>query len=101
VIGVHSGVPVSRQERSIALSSLFHARVATVNAINLWSRTMRAVMLVVLAALAGCASPPQRSAHEVSAENDRCASFSRENLQTHALNVVYRLHCVKDTPLGL
>jgi hypothetical protein len=62
---------------------------------------MRAVMIVVLAALAGCASPPQRSALEVSAENDRCASFSRENLQTQSLLVVYRLHCVKDTPLGL
>jgi len=62
---------------------------------------MRAVMIVVLAALAGCASPPQRSALEVSAENDRCASFSRENLQTQSLLVVYRLHCVKDTPHGL
>ncbi|MGZ8253214.1 MAG: hypothetical protein ACXWVT_00050 [Burkholderiaceae bacterium] len=62
---------------------------------------MRAVMIVVLAALAGCASPPQRSALEVSAENDRCANFSRENLQTQSLRVAYRLHCVKDTPLGL
>lgn len=62
---------------------------------------MRSVMIVVLVALAGCASPPQRSALEVSAENERCASFSRENLQTQSLLVVYRLHCVKDTPLGL
>ena len=62
---------------------------------------MRAVMIVVLAALAGCASPPPRAAEEVSAETSRCASFSRENLQTHSLLVAYRLHCVKDTPLGL
>lgn len=62
---------------------------------------MRAVIVVVLAALAGCASSPQRSALEASGENDRCASFSRENLQVQSLLVVYRLHCVKDTPLGL
>jgi hypothetical protein len=62
---------------------------------------MRAAMIVVLAALAGCASPPQRSALEVSGESDRCASFSRENLQVQSLLVVYRMHCVKDTPLGL
>ena len=62
---------------------------------------MRAVMIVVLAALAGCASPPQRSAEDVSGENSRCSSFSRENLQVQSLLVVYRLHCVKDTPLGL
>lgn len=62
---------------------------------------MRAIVVVVLAALAGCASPPQRSALEVSGESDRCASFSRENMQTQSLLVVYRLHCVKDTPLGL
>lgn len=61
---------------------------------------MRAVTILVLAALAGCASPPQRAV-ETAAENGRCASFSRENLQTQSLLVVYRLHCVKDTPLGL
>jgi hypothetical protein len=62
---------------------------------------MRAVMLVVLAALAGCASPPQRSALEMNGDTDRCSSFSRENLQVQSLLVAYRLHCVKDTPLGL
>lgn len=62
---------------------------------------MRAAMLVVLAALAGCASTPQRSALDASGENDRCASFSRENLQVQSMLVVYRTHCVKDTPLGL
>lgn len=62
---------------------------------------MRAVMILVLAALAGCASPPQRTAGEGSGDTGGCASFSRENLQTQSLLVVYRLHCVKDTPLGL
>jgi hypothetical protein len=62
---------------------------------------MRAVMILVLAALAGCASAPQRSAGEASGDGERCASFSRENLQTQSLLVVYRLHCIKDTPLGL
>ena len=62
---------------------------------------MRAVTLLVLAALAGCASPPQHSAAEASGDGERCASFSRENLQTQSLLVVYRLHCIKDTPLGL
>lgn len=62
---------------------------------------MRAIMIVVLAALAGCAAPPQRSALELSGENDRCARIARENLQAQSLLVVYRLHCVKDTPLGL
>ena len=62
---------------------------------------MRVAMLVVLAALAGCASAPPRSALEAGSEADPCASFSRENLQVQSLLVVYRLHCVKDTPLGL
>ena len=62
---------------------------------------MRAAMLVVLVALAGCASAPQRTAVQTSGETDPCAIFSRENLQVQSLLVVYRLHCVKDTPLGL
>jgi hypothetical protein len=63
---------------------------------------MRAVLIVVLAALAGCASPTlPRSAEEGSGETGRCASFSRENMQTQSLLVAYRVHCVKDTPLGL